>query len=359
MAPSWTPSGAWRRTCNETWTRRGASRNQPSPCRGSRPRRCRPCSSMPRRWRYATARGSTSSRSLEPSNCCEPPSRKIRRLSRHTYSSPSSSGFRASGAQASRLDEALVHAERAIAVSPGVSRFEQIQAEEQRHFIRFLMNPPEPETTIHARALIASCEELLQLRPDDPDVLIGCVNFHQLTGTHNPDVAMRLAELRPNVARWQVAAAQSIMAAQPDRVDRVRHYTDRAAKLDPVGDPQSANVALARLVPAREAWLSNRPRDALRVADDLRRLHGHARGAGASQLRPAPVADVPGSRAAPRRRRGHARRLALAQPQELGGDRRRSPRGPAGVTNTARAPLPQTRGRRWRGVSLPGGGPPG
>ena len=173
--------------------------------------------------------------------------------------------------EASRLDEALVHAERAIAVASGVSRFEQIQAEEQRHFIRFLMNPPEPETTTHARALIASCEELLQLRPDDHDVLVGCVNIYQLTGTPNPEVAMRLAELRPKVAHWQVAAAHSIMAAQPDRVDRVRHYMDRAARLDPVGDPQAANVALARLVPAREAWLSNRPHDALRVADALRR----------------------------------------------------------------------------------------
>ncbi len=170
----------------------------------------------------------------------------------------------------SRLDEALEHAERAIAVAPGASRFEQIRAEEQRHFIRFLMNPPEPETTTHARALIGSCEELLQLRPDDPDVLIGCVNFYQLTGTPNPDVAMRLAELRPDVARWQMAAANSLLAAQPDRVDRVRHYVNRAAKLKPVGETQAVNVALARLVPAREAWLSNRPHDALRVADALR-----------------------------------------------------------------------------------------
>ena len=176
--------------------------------------------------------------------------------------------------QASRLDEALVHAERALAVSSDVSRFEQIQAREQWHFIRFWMNPPEPETTVHARALIASCEELLQLRPDDPDVLVGCVNFSLLTGTANPEVAMRLAELRPNVAHWQVAAARSIMAARPDWVDRVRHYIARAARLDPVGDSQAADVASARLVPAREAWLSNRPRDALRIADELRRDMG-------------------------------------------------------------------------------------
>jgi hypothetical protein len=171
----------------------------------------------------------------------------------------------------SRLDEALVHAERAIAYSSDISRFEQIRAEEQRHFIRFLMNPPEPEASAHSRALLAGCEELLQLRPDDANTLIGCVNFYQLTGTPNPEVAIRLADLRPETARWQMAAAQEILAAQPDQIERARYYVQRAARLEPVGQPQAANVARAHLFAAREAWLANRPHEALRISEDLRR----------------------------------------------------------------------------------------
>jgi tetratricopeptide (TPR) repeat protein len=170
----------------------------------------------------------------------------------------------------SRLEEALTHADRAVALSSEVSRFEQIRAEEQRHLIKFLMNPPEPTATAHAKALIASCEELLQLRPDDQDVLIGCINFYQLTGTPNPDIAIRLAELRPSSAGWQMAAAEAILAAQPEGIERVRHYVQRAARLEPVGWAQTNMVVRARLFSALEIWLAGRPQEALGMADSLR-----------------------------------------------------------------------------------------
>jgi hypothetical protein len=190
----------------------------------------------------------------------------------------------------SRLDEALVHAERAVALSSRVSRFERVRAEEQRHFVKFLMNPPEPEATVHAKALIAGCEELLQLRPDDPDVLIGCINFYQLTGTPNPDVAIRLAELRPSTARWQMAAAQAILEARPGDLERAREYVRRAARLHFKGTAQTLAVMRARLFAVGEIWLEGHPQEALRMSDDLRRvmmtLQEDERAAVASQLWP-------------------------------------------------------------------------
>ena len=77
----------------------------------------------------------------------------------------------------SRLEEALVHSERAIALASGVSPIERLRHEADRHFIKFLMNLPEPENSIHARGMIGTCEQLLQLDPHDPETLLRCVEL--------------------------------------------------------------------------------------------------------------------------------------------------------------------------------------
>ena len=169
----------------------------------------------------------------------------------------------------SRLEEALAHTERAIALSPILTPIERLKNEGQRHFIKFLMRFPEPENSVHARALIANCEALLQLDPDDPDTLIACVIVSDLTGTPNPRVTTRLAELRPASALWQLAAARAILAAEPADVARARPFIQRAARLAPHA-AQAHHVARARQFEAHEAWVSGLPGQAFRVAEQLR-----------------------------------------------------------------------------------------
>jgi tetratricopeptide (TPR) repeat protein len=171
----------------------------------------------------------------------------------------------------SRLPEALVHIERAVALSDSVAPAERIRNQGEWHVIRYLMNPnpDDPEAATHAKGVIAACEALLELDSDDADAASTCTGFSALTGAPNERFATRLAEGRPNAAGWQMAAAWLILDADPRAIARARPFIQRAARLDPTGRGAAISVFAARLFYAHEAWLENRPHDALRIADQV------------------------------------------------------------------------------------------
>lgn len=169
----------------------------------------------------------------------------------------------------SRLPEALEHIERAVRLADSVSQAERIRNEGQLHAVRFFLNPPSPARETHAARAIAACEAMLQLNADDVEALIGCTNFYQLVQEPNARISTRLADLRPNSAVWQVAAARALLADNPGRLERARPYISRARRLPPTNTATANAVAVARLVDAQQAWMRNDPREALRIADAM------------------------------------------------------------------------------------------
>jgi tetratricopeptide (TPR) repeat protein len=158
--------------------------------------------------------------------------------------------------QTPRLAEALLHAERAVALGTVASHTERIRNELRMHTVRYATNPLGPVGRGHAARAIAACEALLQLEPRDVDALTSCTILYSRIGEPNAALAMRLAELRPTNFRWQVSAAGALMAEKPPRVDEARRHLDRARGLEP--NPAGlSQLAAVRLLEADQAWLSN------------------------------------------------------------------------------------------------------
>ena len=191
----------------------------------------------------------------------------------------------------SRLPEALAHIERAMALSASLPPEERIRNEGEWHVIRYFMhpNPEDPEAKAHAAGVLAACEALLALNADDAEAAANCTAFYRFTGAPTERFMTRVAERRPNAAGWQMAAVWAILDADPTAVGRARLFLDRAAGLAPEGR-NAAPVAAARLFAAHEAWMQNRPHDALRIADAVAAatatLTGEAREAVAEELWP-------------------------------------------------------------------------
>jgi len=171
--------------------------------------------------------------------------------------------------RAQRLTEALAHIEQAVALSASVSPAERIRNQYERHVVLYVMTPEGPDAAEHARRVIAGCEALLELDPDDEEAAITCISFYDRAQAHNEGVVIRLADLRPRAPHWQIAAASAILATDARAVNRAKPFLQRAALLEPTGRATAQAVAEARLFPAHEAWLENRAEDALRLADAL------------------------------------------------------------------------------------------
>jgi tetratricopeptide (TPR) repeat protein len=168
----------------------------------------------------------------------------------------------------SRLDEARGHADRALELAQTAGVSERIRSQGEWHGVRFFANPPEPQASEHARGVLASCRALLELDGDDVQALTGCVGFHELIGQPNSAFAMRLADVRPLSPYAQVTAARALLAQANDHA-RAQQYLDRAVAM-PLTEETAEPVTIARLFAARQAWVEDRPHDALRIANAVR-----------------------------------------------------------------------------------------
>jgi tetratricopeptide (TPR) repeat protein len=168
----------------------------------------------------------------------------------------------------SRLDEARGHADRALELAQTAGVSERIRSQGEWHAVRFFANPPEPQASEHARGVLASCSALLELDSEDVQALTQCAEFHQRIEDPNPAFAMRLADARPLNPHAQVAAARALLTQSND-LARAQQYLARAVAV-PLTEETAEPVTTARLFAARQAWVDDRPHDAVRIADALR-----------------------------------------------------------------------------------------
>ena len=248
------------------------------------------------------------------------------------------------------MEEALAYTEQATALSPILTPIERLRSEASStssSWMRFT----EPEHSVHARALIANCEALLQLDSDDPDTLSACVIVSDLRGAEpaRGDAICRAASRFGALAtgggsgdsrrgaggcRWSAPVLQRAPRRAPDQA-------------------QAYQVARARQFEAHEAWVSGRPGQAFRIAERLRSemqtLPTDARRvAGALALYSTSASWIGRSRS--------CRRSQPGEPQERASHRRNVPRRSDRAPRSAAAVVPEHRGSGRGCIGLPGSG---
>jgi tetratricopeptide (TPR) repeat protein len=170
-----------------------------------------------------------------------------------------------------RLPEALEHIERAVALSDRSSETERLVAIGELNAVRAeAVAKTDEERVEYFNQAAAAFEAALELQPDNHSAAVCLTNVNRF-GLRRPDVrvARQLADRRQNSARLQVAAAAAILWADPRDRRGAWPYVHRAAALPAAGFRGVADVAAARVFEAYDAWLDNRPRDAVALADRL------------------------------------------------------------------------------------------
>lgn len=177
--------------------------------------------------------------------------------------------------QEPRLSEALHHAERAVALSGGVSEVERLvnQAEfygtsaivKGTAFRESFTAKGASEITSLREQAMASYEAVLRLEPQHYQALICLVNLQQQSDRRDARIAQYLADLRPQSPVWQMQAAWRLLADNR-RADAMR-YLERARAFAPIDSPSAFNTVVARLFDAYDAWMREDASQAARIAD--------------------------------------------------------------------------------------------
>lgn len=167
------------------------------------------------------------------------------------------------------LADSLAHIERAVALGETATEVERLVSTAELYGVQAFMENDLAERRRLFEQSAATYEAVRRIHPDDHQTLICLTNLYLygiFLGRPNLEVASALASLRPNSARWRMAAVKAALA--DGRLDLAREMVERP--LPTPHDSETAHwVAALRIFRVHDAWLRNQPHEALALADTV------------------------------------------------------------------------------------------